>query len=137
MNKIAELIRRATQSINQTKIAFDSGSVDLEKMLQRHEEEKNKDESTKIHEKWLRKIKRSEIATKLDVKPAKKEKQFPGSQFEGNLQKLIEKYKTIDEVFKHMTLGQLQKYSVIEENKIVNIKSGNVAYDGNTGEIFE
>lgn len=109
----------------------------IQKIIDWQENEKNKDEATKQHEHYIRKMKRSATPIEVDVKPAKKEKYMPGLQFEGNLRTLAEKYKTISEIYRHLSFGQLSKYSVLEENKIANIKTGKIAYDESTGEIFE
>lgn len=48
-------------------------------------------------------------------------------QFEGPLEKLIEKYRDPEEVFKHLSLGQLVKYE-LKEGKIY--EKGKLIYDG-------
>ena len=54
------------------------------------EEERNKDETTKAHERYRRRQKSTETAMSLDelIKPAKKFVQKPGTYFYGPLQKL-------------------------------------------------
>ena len=51
------------------------------------------------------------------------------SQFEGPLEKLIEKYKDIDELKKHLSLGQTMKYQFTEDGRILD-REGNVIFDG-------
>ncbi|MSS72688.1 MAG: hypothetical protein EXS64_14535 [Candidatus Latescibacteria bacterium] len=48
-------------------------------------------------------------------------------QFEGPIEKLIEKYRDLEEVFKHFSLGQLMKYE-LKEGKIY--EKGELIYDG-------
>ncbi len=48
-------------------------------------------------------------------------------QFEGPIEKLIEKYRNPEEVFKHLSLGQLMKYE-LKEGKIY--EKGKLIYDG-------
>jgi hypothetical protein len=51
------------------------------------------------------------------------------TQFEGPIEKLIEKYKDIDEVKKHLTLGQSMKYEFTEDGRVFDQK-GNLIFDG-------
>ena len=51
------------------------------------------------------------------------------SGFEGHIEKLIEKYKDINEVKKHLSLGQAMKYDFTDDGQVLD-KSGNVIYDG-------
>lgn len=76
------------------------------------------------------------MVSDLPIRFAPVEKKKAGIEFEGNLRFLIEKYEDVEEVFKRMTLGQLNKYSVIEK-KIWNLKTNKIAYDIETKEIFE
>ena len=50
-------------------------------------------------------------------------------QFEGPIEKLIEKYKDPREVFKHMSLGQLMKYELVEETGCIYEKD-KLIFDG-------
>ena len=104
-------------------------------IMDKMEEEKNKDESTKQHEKFLRKIKKASTPVELEIKEAKKIETKPGQVFEGPLSVLVRKYKTIDEIFSRMTMGQLLRWYV-KGNKIYRAKDGKLAYDEETGEIF-
>lgn len=51
------------------------------------------------------------------------------TEFEGPIEKLIEKYKDLDEVRKHLTLGQSMKYEFTENGQVLDQK-GNLIYDG-------
>jgi len=105
------------------------------KIMDRMEEEKNKDEATKRHERFFRNIKRKSTPVEIEIKNAKETKIIPGQVFEGTLSVLAKKYKSIDEIFKRMTLGQLQKWCV-KNNRIYRLKDNELAYDETTGEIF-
>ena len=101
------------------------------------EEEKNKDESTKTHERYRRKQKSTENGMSLEelIKPPKKIVQKPGTYFHGPLKKLAEDFGNISTMLKHMTLGQNQKYSQ-DGNRLLN-RSGQIVYDEKTQECFE
>jgi hypothetical protein len=51
------------------------------------------------------------------------------SSFEGPIEKLVEKYKDLNEVKRHLTLGQSMKYEFTTEGQILD-KNGDVLYDG-------
>ena len=51
------------------------------------------------------------------------------TEFEGPIEKLIEKYKNLDEVRRHLTLGQAMKYDFTADGKIMD-KDGNLIFDG-------
>ena len=51
------------------------------------------------------------------------------TQFEGPIEKLIEKYKDLEEVKRHLTLGQSMKYEFTEDGRVLD-QDGNVIYDG-------
>ena len=50
-------------------------------------------------------------------------------QFEGPIEKLIEKYKDPKEVFQHLSMGQLMKYELDEETGCIYEK-GKLIFDG-------
>ena len=50
------------------------------------------------------------------------------SQFEGPIEKLIEKYQDLEEVKKHLSLGQAMKYEFTEDGKVLD-RDGNIIYD--------
>ena len=51
------------------------------------------------------------------------------TSFEGPIEKLIEKYKDLDEVRRHLTLGQSMKYEFTDDG-CVRDQKGNLVYDG-------
>ena len=102
------------------------------------EEEKNKDESTKAHERYRRKQKSTENGMSIEnlIKPAKKIVQKPGTYFHGTLRKLSEEFGDIKTMTYYMTVGQLTKYSE-KGQQLINIRTGKLAYDEETQECFE
>ena len=101
------------------------------------EEERNKDETTKAHERYRRRQKSTETAMSLDelIKPAKKFVQKPGTYFYGPLQKLAEDFGDINTMTMYMTIGQLTKYK--EEGGCLYNKKGDLVYREDTQECFE
>ena len=51
------------------------------------------------------------------------------SGFEGPIEKLIEKYKSLAEVKKHLSLGQAMKYDFTDDGRVLD-KNGTVVFDG-------
>ena len=101
------------------------------------EEERNKDESTKAHERYRRKQKNTENAMSLDglIKPAKKFVQKPGTYFHGPLKKLAEEFCDIKTMTTYMTIGQITKYT--EKDGCLYNRKGEVVYREETQECFE
>ena len=101
------------------------------------EEERNKDETTKIHERYRRKQKNTESAMSIEnlIRPTKKVAEKPGTYFYGPLKKLADDFGNIPTMLRYMTLGQNQKYSQ-DGNRLLN-RSGKVVYDEKTQECFE
>jgi hypothetical protein len=108
--------------------------------MQRHgdkyEEERYKTETQKRHDKHRRNQKRRASSVKLEVLPAKKIVAKPGTYFYGPLRKLVDDFKTMEDIYKYMTVGQLVKYEE-RDGKIWNIKTNKMAYDPSTGECNE
>ena len=97
-------------------------------------------ESEKRHEKYRRQQamagRFTPAADRLPIMTAEERKErdkdrpnWNPSGFEGPIEKLIEKYKDLEEVKKHLSLGQSMKYDFTEDGKIVD-KKGNLIYDG-------
>jgi hypothetical protein len=111
----------------------------IERYLDKLEEDKEKTEDQKTHEKYLRYIKRKSAAVEIEIKGRKEEKYKPGLQFEGTLKTLTAKYKVIDEIYKHMSLGQICKYYSTKEepSKIYRVKDNKLVYDEEKQECYE
>ena len=101
------------------------------------EEERNKDESTKAHERYRRKQKNSESAMSLEglIKPAKKLVEKPGTYFHGPLKRLAEEFGDIKTMSSYMTIGQITKYT--EKDGCLYNRKGEVVYREETQECFE
>ena len=90
-------------------------------------------ESEKRHEKYRRQQamagRFTPAADRLPIMTAEERKErdkdrpnWNPSGFEGPIEKLIEKYKDLEEVKKHLSLGQSMKYDFTEDGKIVDKK---------------
>ena len=101
------------------------------------EEEKNKDESTKAHERYRRKQKSTENGMSLEglIKPAKKMVEKPGTYFHGPLKKLAEEFGNIKTMTSYMTIGQITKYT--EKDGCLYNRKGEIVYKEKTQECFE
>lgn len=97
-------------------------------------------ESEKRHEKYRRQqamagrftpaADRLPIMTADERKARDKDRpKWSQTEFEGPIEKLIEKYKDLEEVRKHLTLGQSMKYEFTPNGKVLD-KSGKVIFDG-------
>ena len=100
------------------------------------EQEKEKSEAQKTHERYRRKQK-SENGMSLEdlIKPAKKIVEKPGTYFRGPLKKLVEEFGDIKTITAYMTMGQLTKYS--EEDSCLYDRDGKMVYNEKTQECFE
>lgn len=102
--------------------------------------EQSKTELEKRHDKYRR---QQEFAGRLgpaaerlpiltDEERQRREKERPKRrkiEFEGPIEKLIEKYKDPKEVFNHLSIGQLMKYELDEETGCIYEK-GKMIFDG-------
>lgn len=97
-------------------------------------------ESEKRHEKYRRQqamagrftpaAERLPIMTAEERKARDKDRpKWTQTPFEGPIEKLIEKYQDLEEVKKHLTLGQAMKYEFTPDGKVLD-KSGKVIFDG-------
>ena len=97
-------------------------------------------ESEKRHEKYRRQqamagrftpaAERLPIMTQEERQERDKDRpKWSRTEFEGPLEKLIEKYQDLEEVKKHLTLGQSMKYEFTKDGKVLD-QEGNLIYDG-------
>ena len=104
------------------------------------EQDEDKSEVEKRHDQYRRRqeyasrlgpaAERLPIMTREEIE--RRDKNRPKgrvSNFEGPIEKLIEKYKDPKEVFKHLTLGQSMKYDLDEETGCIYEK-GKMIFDG-------
>jgi len=101
------------------------------------EQEKEKSEAQKTHERYRRKQKGTEEGVSLEdlIKPAKKVVERPGTYFHGPLKKLVEEFGDIKTITSYMTLGQITKYS--EKDGCLYDRDGKMVYNEETQECFE
>ena len=100
------------------------------------EQEKEKSEAQKTHERYRRKQK-SENGMSLEdlIKPAKKVVEKPGTYFYGTLKKLVEEFGDIKTITTYMTMGQMTKYT--ENDGCLYDRDGKMVYNEKTQECFE
>ena len=101
-----------------------------------YEQEKEKSEAQKTHERYRRKQK-SENGMSLEdlIKPAKKVVEKPGTYFYGTLKKLVEEFGDIKTITTYMTMGQITKYT--ENDGCLYDRDGKMVYNEKTQECFE
>jgi hypothetical protein len=77
------------------------------------------------------------LTVNLEVRMPKKQIDKPGTYFYGSLKKLVEDFNgDLKEMTRYMTVGQLTKYQ--EKNGMIwNIRTGKLAYNPETKEVFE
>ena len=100
------------------------------------EQEKEKSEAQKTHERYRRKQK-TENGMSLEnlIKPAQKVVEKPGTYFHGPLNKLVEEFGDIKTITAYMTMGQMIKYS--QEDCCLYDRDGKLVYNEKTQECFE
>jgi len=109
-------------------------------LLEHREQEATKSEVEKRHDKFRRQqeyasrlgpaAERLPIITKEESE--RRERARPKRrtyEFEGPIEKLLEKYQDPNEVFNHMSLGQLMKYELDKETGCIYEK-GKLIFDG-------
>jgi hypothetical protein len=101
------------------------------------EQEKEKSEAQKTHERYRRKQKGTEEGMSLEdlIKPAKKVVERPGTYFHGPLKKLVEEFGDIKTITSYMTMGQITKYS--EKDGCLYDRDGKMVYNEETQKCFE
>ena len=109
---------------------------ELKEATEFFEQEKEKSESQKTHERYRRKQKSvSGMSLEDLIKPAKKVVEKPGTYFYGPLKKLVEEFGDIKTITSYMTMGQITKYS--EEDGCLYDRDGKMVYNEKTQECFE
>ena len=110
---------------------------ELKEATEHYEQEKEKSENQKTHERYRRKQKSTETGMSLDdlIKPAKKIVEKPGTYFYGPLKKLAEEFGDIKTMTAYMTMGQITKYS--EKDRRLYDRAGKLVYNEETQECFE
>ena len=109
---------------------------ELKEATEYFEQEKEKSEAQKTHERYRRKQKtESGMSLESLIKPAKKVVEKPGTYFHGPLKKLAEEFSDIKTITTYMTMGQMIKYS--QEDCCLYDKDGKLVYNEKTQECFE
>ena len=110
---------------------------ELKEATEHYEQEKEKSEAQKTHERYRRKQKSTETGMSLEdlIKPAKKIVEKPGTYFYGPLKKLAEEFRDIKTMTLYMTIGQMTKYS--EKDRRLYDRTGKLVYNEETQECFE
>ena len=97
-------------------------------------------ESEKRHEQYRRRQamggRTTPAAERLPIMTAEERRardrdrpKYHATELEGPIEKLIEKYGDLDEVRRHLTLGQAMKYEFTDDGRILD-RDGEVVYDG-------
>ena len=141
------MANRVRQVINTIKRDYFEDDIKNERIEQYHrelkeatdyyEQEKEKSEAQKTHERYRRKQKSTETGMSLEdlIKPAKKFVEKPGTYFYGPLKKLAEEFGDIKTMTLYMTIGQMTKYS--EKDLRLYDRTGKLVYNEETQECFE
>jgi len=141
------MANRVRQVVNTIKRDYFEGDIKNERIEQYHrelkeatdhyEQEKEKSEAQKTHERYRRKQKSTESGMSLEdlIKPAKKIVEKPGTYFHGPLKKLAEEFGDIKTMTAYMTMGQITKYS--EKDRRLYDRAGKLVYNEETQECFE
>ena len=110
---------------------------ELKEATEHYEQEKEKSEAQKTHERYRRKQKSTETGMSLEdlIKPAKKVVEKPGTYFYGTLKKLVEEFIDIKTITSYMTMGQITKYT--ENDGCLYDRDGKMVYNEKTQECFE
>lgn len=118
----------------------DKWSERAEEIMGQQAREASKDEVEKRHDKYRRQqeyasrlgpaAERLPIISKEESKRRERERPKKKSyEFEGPIEKLLEKYKDPKEAFDHMSMGQLMKYELDESSGCI-YEHGKLIYDG-------
>ena len=141
------MANRVRQVVNAIKRDYFEDDIKNERIEQYHrelkeatefyEQEKEKSEAQKTHERYRRKQKSTETGMSLEdlIKPAKKIVEKPGTYFYGPLKKLAEEFGDIKTITAYMTMGQMTKYS--EKDRCLYDRAGKLVYNEETQECFE
>ncbi|MEW6752751.1 MAG: hypothetical protein AB1505_17480 [Candidatus Latescibacterota bacterium] len=139
-NEREERLRREMEESRQRHAAHDEGTGQPPSPGLEDVPDELLSESEKRHERYRRQqamagrftpaAERLPIMTAAEREQRDKDRpKWTQTQFEGPIGKLIEKYRDLDEVRKHLTLGQSMKYEFTPDGKVLD-RDGNVVFDG-------
>ena len=140
------MANRARDVIKTVRRNYSKGDIKNERIEQYHrdlkeaneyfEQEKEKSEAQKTHERYRRKQKTENgMSLASLIKPAQKVVEKPGTYFHGPLNKLAEEFGDIKTITAYMTMGQMIKYS--QEDCCLYDRDGKMVYNEKTRECFE
>ena len=138
-NRVRDVIKTVKRDYSKDDIKNEKIEIyhrELKEANEYFEQEKEKSEAQKTHERYRRKQK-TENGMSLEnlIKPAQKVVEKPGTYFHGPLNKLAEEFGDIKTITAYMTMGQLTKYS--EEDSCLYDRDGKMVYNEKTRECFE
>ena len=138
-NRVRDVIKTVKRDYSKDDIKNEKIEIyhrELKEANEFFEQEKEKSETQKTHERYRRKQK-SENGMSLEdlIKPAKKVVEKPGTYFYGSLKKLVEEFGDIKTITAYMTMGQITKYS--EKDGCLYDRDGKLVYNEETQECFE
>jgi len=138
-NRVRDVIKTVKRDYSKDDIKNEKIEIyhrDLKEANEFFEQEKEKSETQKTHERYRRKQK-SENGMSLEdlIKPAKKVVEKPGTYFYGSLKKLVEEFGDIKTITAYMTMGQITKYS--EKDGCLYDRDGKLVYNEKMQECFE
>ena len=138
-NRVRDVIKTVKRDYSKDDIKNEKIEIyhrDLKEANEFFEQEKEKSETQKTHERYRRKQK-SENGMSLEdlIKPAKKVVEKPGTYFYGSLKKLVEEFGDIKTITAYMTMGQITKYS--EKDGCLYDRHGKLVYNEKMQECFE
>lgn len=128
MSKFKNIIKNIKSNIEINDVASFVDNKVVEYIYKKIKDE-DRTESEKIHNKWRNRQKKEVYVMEHPIRAAKKEIFKPGLQFEAPLKILAEKYKDIETIFKHMSLGQLSRYIEKADGFLYEIKTNKRVYD--------
>ena len=132
---VTSINRRLRQKENENELK-EKLKEKMQTYATQYEQERHKTETQKQHDRHRRNQKRKAYSVNIPVQTAKKYVIKPGTYFHGPLRKLAEDFKTIEEMSKYFTAGQLVKYEE-RGGKLWNLKTNKMVYDPTTGECNE
>ena len=138
-NRVRDVIKTVKRDYSKDDIKNEKIEIyhrELKEANEFFEQEKEKSETQKTHERYRRKQK-SENGMSLEdlIKPAKKVVEKPGTYFYGSLKKLVEEFGDIKTITAYMTMGQITKYS--EKEGCLYDRDGKLVYNEKMQECFE
>jgi len=138
-NRVRDVIKTVKRDYSKDDIKNEKIEIyhrDLKEANEFFEQEKEKSETQKTHERYRRKQK-SENGMSLEdlIRPAKKVVEKPGTYFYGSLKKLVEEFGDIKTITAYMTMGQITKYS--EKDGCLYDRDGKLVYNEKMQECFE